>query len=110
MVQSGSAGGRPTSGSISPVSAFRNSTTLSDVTQSRRLERALVGLVLRHDKAAKDARTVVGGAFDVDARGGAWVSIEPPTNLDNVRAVTVTDEPVPGGTAPTSATLLDGRL
>jgi anti-sigma-K factor RskA len=53
---------------------------------------------------------IVGGAFDVDPRGRAWVSIEPPANLDDVRAVTVTDEPVRGSTAPTGATLLDGRL
>ena len=53
---------------------------------------------------------LVGGAFDVDSRGRAWVSIDPPANLDDVRAVTVTDEPLRGGTAPTGVTLLDGRL
>jgi Anti-sigma-K factor rskA, C-terminal/Putative zinc-finger len=53
---------------------------------------------------------IVGGAFDVDARGRAWVSIEPPANLDDLRAVIVTDEPIQGNTAPTGATLLDGRL
>jgi anti-sigma-K factor RskA len=51
-----------------------------------------------------------GGAFDVDTRGRAWVSIDPPANLDDVRAVTVTNEPAPGTTAPTGATLLGGRL
>ena len=50
------------------------------------------------------------GAFDVDSRGRAWVSIDPPTNLDDTRTVTVTEEPVPGSTVPTGATLLDGRL
>ena len=51
-----------------------------------------------------------GGAFDVDTLGRAWVSIEPPANLDDVRTVTVTEEPLSGSTAPTGATLLDGRL
>ena len=51
----------------------------------------------------------VGGAFDVDTRGRAWVSIEPPANLEDVRAVTVTDEPTPGSAAPTGAALLDGK-
>src|SRR5262249_34217081 len=55
-------------------------------------------------------RPVVAGAFDVDSRGRAWVSIAPPTNLEDVRTVTVTEEPVPGSTVPTGATLLDGRL
>jgi hypothetical protein len=45
-----------------------------------------------------------------DSRGRAWVSIDPPANLEDVRAVTVTDEPAPASTAPTGATLLDGRF
>jgi len=53
---------------------------------------------------------IVGGAFDVDSRGRAWVSIDPPTKLEEVREVTVTEEPLPGSAAPTGATLLDGRL
>jgi len=53
---------------------------------------------------------LVGGAFDVDTRGRAWVSIDPPANLDDLRTVTVTEEPVPGSAVPTGATLLDGRL
>jgi anti-sigma-K factor RskA len=53
---------------------------------------------------------VVAGAFDVDSRGRAWVSIDPPANLEQVRSMTVTEEPVPGSTTPTGATLLDGRL
>jgi len=53
---------------------------------------------------------LVGGAFDVDTRGRAWVSIDPPANLDDVRGVTVTNEPAPGSTAPTGAPLLGGRL
>ena len=55
-------------------------------------------------------RPLVGGAFEVDAHGRAWVSIDPPASLDDVRSVTVTEETIPGSTAPTGATLLDGRL
>src|SRR5262249_11454835 len=51
-----------------------------------------------------------GGVFDVDARGRAWGSIDPPAKLEEVREVTVTEEPLPGSAAPTGATLLDGRL
>ena len=39
-----------------------------------------------------------------------WFTIDPPTNLDDVRTVTVTEEPIPASTVPTGATLLDGRL
>ena len=53
---------------------------------------------------------LAGGTFDVDTRGRAWVSIEPPANLDDVRGVTVTNEPAPGSTAPTGVTLVEGRL
>lgn len=52
---------------------------------------------------------VTGGAFRVAARGLAWVSVAVPVPLEEVRAITVTEEPAPGSAAPTGRHLLDAR-
>jgi len=55
------------------------------------------------------APPVTGGAFRVAARGLAWVSVAVPVPLEEVRAITVTEEPAPGSAAPTGRRLLDAR-
>lgn len=47
-----------------------------------------------------------GGAFTVNARGLAWAKITIPVALEEVRAITVTEEPAPGSVAPTGHDLL----
>lgn len=55
------------------------------------------------------APTVTGGTFGVDARGRAWVTVEVPVSLEEVRAIAVTEEPAPGSVAPTGTHLLDAQ-
>jgi anti-sigma factor RsiW len=55
------------------------------------------------------APAVTGGAFRVAARGLAWVSVAVPLPLEEVRAITVTEEPAPGSAIPTGRRLLDAR-
>ena len=50
---------------------------------------------------------VTGGTFRVDARGLAWVKATVPASLDEVRAIAVTEEPVPGSGSPTGPHLLE---
>ena len=47
-----------------------------------------------------------GGAFGVDPRGDAVVQVAIPTPLERVREITVTQEPAPGGSAPSGVPLL----
>jgi anti-sigma-K factor RskA len=54
--------------------------------------------------------TVTGGAFRVDGRGETVAPVAIPAPLDEVRAIAVTEEPVPGSPAPTGQHLLDARL
>jgi anti-sigma-K factor RskA len=53
------------------------------------------------------ASTVTGGTFKVDTRGLAWVKVTVPANLDEVRAIVVTEEPAPGSVSPTGHHLLE---
>ena len=53
--------------------------------------------------------TVTGGTFAVDARGVAWAKITIPASLQDVRAISVTEEPAPGSARPTGAELLEGK-
>ena len=55
------------------------------------------------------APSMLGAAFDVDARGRAWVSVELPATLDDVREIAVTEEPLPASVAPTGRRLLDAQ-
>jgi anti-sigma-K factor RskA len=48
----------------------------------------------------RDASARSGGVFNVDARGRVWATVDPPASLDETQALVVTDEPVPGNTAP----------
>ena len=56
-----------------------------------------------------DAPPATGGTFTVDARGLAWAKITVPANLEEVRAITVTEEPVAGSVTPTGRPLLEAR-
>jgi anti-sigma factor RsiW len=53
------------------------------------------------------APTVSGSTFAVDATGRAWAKVTVPARFDDVRAIMVTDEPLPGSAAPTGRHLLD---
>jgi len=53
-----------------------------------------------------NAPAVTGGTFTVDARGRAWATIDVPVSLEDTRAVTVTEEPVPGSAAPSCRQVL----
>lgn len=52
---------------------------------------------------------VSGAMFGVDASGRAWVKVTVPATLDDVRAITVTEEPASGSTTPTGSELLVAR-
>jgi anti-sigma-K factor RskA len=54
----------------------------------------------------KNAPAESGATFGVDARGRAWVTITVARLLDDMQAIIVTEEPAPGGGAPTGAPLL----
>ena len=56
-----------------------------------------------------NAPPVTGGIFTVDARGLAWAKITVPAALEEVRAITVTEEPVAGSVTPTGRPLLEAR-
>lgn len=51
---------------------------------------------------------VSGTTFGVDVTGRAWAKVTMPSPLDDVRAIMVTEEQVPGSGAPTGRHLLDG--
>jgi len=53
------------------------------------------------------APAVAGAAFDVDARGRAWVAVAVPAPFDDTRAIAITEEVAPGSPAPTGRHLLD---
>lgn len=53
-----------------------------------------------------NASPTTGGAFTVNSRGLAWAKITFPVALEDVRAITVTEEPAPGSEAPTGHHLL----
>lgn len=50
---------------------------------------------------------VTGATFGVDVHGRAWVKVVVPATLDDVRAIVVTEEQAPRGSAPTGKHLLD---
>jgi anti-sigma-K factor RskA len=54
-----------------------------------------------------DARPGTAGTFAVDERGRAWVAVAVPFPLDEARVIMVTEEPAPGGVAPTGSDLLN---
>jgi anti-sigma factor RsiW len=54
----------------------------------------------------KSGPTVTGGTFSVDGNGRAWAWVTVPVSLDEVRAITVTEEPSPGSAVPTGNDLL----
>lgn len=54
-------------------------------------------------------RPTTGGAFRVDTRGQAGTVVAIPAPLDEVTAIAVTEEPIPGSLAPTGQHLLDGE-
>ena len=53
------------------------------------------------------ASAATGGTFRVDARGLAWAKADVPASLDEVRAIAVTEEPVPGSVSPTGQHILE---
>jgi len=55
----------------------------------------------------RDAPAAAGTTFNVDAGGRAWVKVTVPASLDQVRAIAITEEPVPGSAAPTGQHVLD---
>ncbi|HEV8583648.1 MAG TPA: anti-sigma factor [Methylomirabilota bacterium] len=57
----------------------------------------------------KTAPAAAAATFSVDAEGRAWVVIKVPGPLDDMRALIVTEEAAPGGSAPTGAALLEAR-
>ena len=59
---------------------------------------------VRHSGAAASAAT-----FNVDADRRAWVVINVPGPLDDMRAILVTEEPAGGAAAPTGPSLLEAR-
>ncbi len=52
------------------------------------------------------ASPITGGTFTVDGRGRAWASVDTPIPLEQVRAISVTEEPAAGSEAPTGTPLL----
>jgi hypothetical protein len=50
---------------------------------------------------------VSGSVFGVDASGRAWAKVTVPAPFDDVRAITVTEEPAPGSATPTGRPLLE---
>lgn len=54
-----------------------------------------------------ESAAVSGATFGVDSSGHAWVKVAVPGSLDDVQAIVITDEPAPGGLAPTGKHLLD---
>jgi anti-sigma factor RsiW len=52
---------------------------------------------------------VSGATFGVDSHGRVWVKVTVPAAFDEVRAMTVTEEPAPGSPVPTGRDLLDAR-
>ena len=55
----------------------------------------------------RDAAAGTGATFNVDAGGRAWVKVTVPASLDQIRAMAITEEPVPGSPAPTGQHLLE---
>ncbi len=55
------------------------------------------------------ASSVSGATFAVGQHGRAWVKAAVPASLDDVRAIAITEEPVPGSAAPTGRHLLDAQ-
>ena len=104
--------GIPLVGSGSPFAAAR----LFVDPDAQRAELAIVGLPqLPRDRtyqlwfARPGLPTETGGAFRVDERGQALVSVAIPVPLDQVSAIAVTEEPMPASLRPTGQHLLDGR-
>jgi anti-sigma-K factor RskA len=52
------------------------------------------------------APPMAGTTFTVDSSGRAWAKVAVPPSLDDVREITVTDEPAPGSATPTGRPLL----
>ena len=53
--------------------------------------------------------SVSGATFAVSSRERAWVKVAVPASLEDVRAIAITDEPLPGSVAPTGRHLLDAQ-
>jgi len=53
------------------------------------------------------APPITGATFGVDGHWRAWAKVAVPVSFDDVRAIMITDEPVPGSATPTGRHLLD---
>jgi len=53
------------------------------------------------------APPATGSTFGVDIHGRAWAKVAVPTPLDQIHAITITEEPAPGSATPTGPHLLD---
>jgi len=58
----------------------------------------------------RDGSAVSGATFGVDRSGRAWVSVDVPTPLTDLRATMVTEEPAPRSNIPTGKPLAEAQI